>query len=624
MSSNHWLGARLTGSGVYFRVWAPEAERVDLVVFDAAGEPSTREGAQPHALRRQEAGYFAATVAGLGAGTRYKFRVDGEGPYPDPASRFQPDGPHGPSAVVDSAKYAWQDADWPGVRMHGQVIYELHIGTFSPEGTFDAAAAQLSELASLGVTTLELMPIAEFPGRWNWGYDGVDLFAPYHGYGDYDALKRFVDTAHGVGLAVLLDVVYNHLGPDGNYLACFSPGYFTDKYANDWGAAINFDGPGAAEVREFFIQNACHWIGEFHVDGLRLDATQSIHDASPRHVLAELSERTRAAAAPRSIILVAENEPQRIDCLLPVEQGGHGLDAMWNDDFHHSARVALTGTHDGYFHDHRGQPQEFISAIKRGFLFQGQYYHWQKGPRGTPVGDQAAAAFVHFIQNHDQVGNTLDGTRIQRLTSPGRLRAMTALLLLGPQTPMLFMGQEFGASNGFGFFADHGPGLRTEVHAGRREFLKQFQAYADGDAQARVKDPGDEATFRNSVLDFSERAKHAEIYRMHKDLLALRRSDPVIAGQNRHALDGAVLGPAAFVLRWFDAEAGDRLLLVNLRDESELNPAPEPLLAPPLGGAWQVVLSTEDPAYGGAGIIEPCGEHGWRLPAECTVLLRPI
>ncbi|HZP88303.1 MAG TPA: malto-oligosyltrehalose trehalohydrolase [Burkholderiales bacterium] len=608
-----FLGARLRADGVEFRVWAPASRSVSVVL-----ERNEREA---FALDAYADGYFYGFVPGIGAGARYRYRLDRGQSYPDPCSRFQPEGPHGPSMVVDPQRYAWTDAQWPGVRMQGQVIYELHVGTFTPEGTFDAAIAQLAALESLGITVIELLPVAEFPGRWNWGYDGVDLYAPFHGYGDADALKRFVDAAHERGLGVILDVVYNHLGPDGNYLPCFSPDYFTDRYDNEWGQAINFDGPNSGPVREFFIRNACYWISEFRLDGLRLDATQSIHDSSSPHVLSEITRRVRAAAAPRTIILVAENEPQQLRCLAPTEEGGFGLDAMWNDDFHHCARVALTGRHDGYYHDHRGKSQEFISAIKRGFLFQGQYYDWQGKPRGTPVTDEPAWAFVHFIQNHDQVANTLHGERLHRITSPGRYRTMTALMLLGPQTPMLFMGQEFGSESPFTFFADHGSALGPSVHAGRREFLSQFTAYATPAAQAKVPNPSDEETFRACHLDFSQRQSHAALYLLHRDLLSLRREDPVIARQDRFAIDGAVLSDRAFVLRWFDDQWGDRLLAVNLGDELDFCPAPEPLLAPPCNAEWELKWSSEHPRYEGLGVLMPCTDKGWRLPGESATLL---
>ncbi|HEY3698125.1 MAG TPA: alpha-amylase family glycosyl hydrolase, partial [Spongiibacteraceae bacterium] len=330
-SNRYRQGAQLNENGAQFRLWAPAARAVTLVLEN----PMQRIAMQP-----EDEGFFRATVADIAAGTLYRYQLDGSDLFPDPCSRYQPLGPHGPSQLIDRDAWRWHDADWHGIDIEGQIIYEMHIGTFTAAGTFDAAQAHFAHLLELGVTVLEIMPIAEFPGRFNWGYDGVNFYAPYHGYGDYDALKRFVDAAHQYGLAVILDVVYNHLGPDGNYLGKYSPCYFTDRYCNEWGAAINYDGEHCEPVREFHIANACYWIDEFHLDGLRLDATQSIHDSGPRHVLAELSQRARVAAGSRRIILIAENEPQQVHCLAPIERGGHGLDAMWNDDFHHSARVA--------------------------------------------------------------------------------------------------------------------------------------------------------------------------------------------------------------------------------------------------------------------------------------------
>ncbi|CAN7350500.1 malto-oligosyltrehalose trehalohydrolase [Rhizobacter sp. LjRoot28] len=616
---DHVLGARAQGDGTSFRVWAPAARQVRV---ELAGGSGARRNSVP--LVREPDGHFGGVIAGIGPGALYRYRLDDADSLPDPCSRYQPEGPHGPSMVTDPGAYRWRDAQWQGITLAGQVIYELHIGTFTTEGTFDAASRELPELKALGVTAIEIMPVAECAGRWNWGYDGVLLYAPYHVYGDADALKRFVDAAHGLGLAVILDVVYNHLGPDGNVLASYSADYFTDRYANEWGQAINFDGPNSGPVRAYFVGNACHWIGQYHLDGLRLDATQSMHDASPLHIVAELtaSARETAAATGRRIVVVAENEPQQIHTVDPQERGGHGLDGLWNDDFHHSARVAATGRHEGYFHDHRGHAQEFVSAVKRGFLFQGQHYGWQNQPRGSQVTDQPAAAFIVFTQNHDQVANTLDGRRLTRLTSPARNRTLTALLLLGPQTPMLFMGQEFAASTPFTFFADHVPDLARQVWAGRREFVAQFEPFASAEAQALVLDPAAESTFRACKLDFTERATHAPVYRLHRDLLALRRTDPVIAAQRRDAIDGAVLGDDAFILRWFDAACGDRLLLVNLGHERRVSPVPEPLLAPPRGHAWRRVWSSDDPAYDGPGITEPQVADGWRLPGESAIFLR--
>jgi maltooligosyltrehalose trehalohydrolase len=527
--------------------------------------------------------------------------------------------------VIDPLAYRWHDADWPGVGMLGQVLYELHIGTFTPAGTFDAAIPELAELKRFGITLIELMPVAEFPGRWNWGYDGVDLYAPSHTYGDASALQRFVDAAHTLGLGVILDVVYNHLGPDGNYLRAYSDNYFTDRYKNDWGDAINFDGPQAQAVREFFIQNACYWIAEFHLDGLRLDATQNIYDAGPVHVLAELSQRTRVVAWPRQIILIAENEPQDVRCLAPCDDGGFGLDAMWNDDFHHAACVALTGRREAYYTDYRGEPQEFISAVKRGFLYQGQRSHWQHQPRGSAVPPtQAASSFVLFTQNHDQVANSLYGERITTMTSPARYRVLTALMLLAPGTPMLFMGQEFGASTPFLYFADYGAtALARSINKGRKQSLVQFPSYGSPAAQALVPDPCTESTFIRSKLNLAERDTHVALYRFHEDLLRLRREDPVIAAQDHTHIDGAVLGLYAFVLRYLSHRGADRLLVVNLGEDFDYVPAPEPLLAPVSRGSWRLVWSSDEPRYGGPGSINPCREEGWHLPGLSASLLAP-
>ena len=434
------VGAEVMADGhTHVRVWAPAHEQVVV-----AHGPSLRGRAplEPEVATR---GYFSGRVEGLGAGGRYAFLLDDDShPLPDPASRFQPGGPHGPSEVVDAAAFRWSDGDWAGVPARGQVIYEMHVGTFTPEGTYAAAADRLELLADVGVTVVELMPLAEFVGRFGWGYDGVDLWAPSHLYGGPDDLRRFIDRAHACKLGVILDVVYNHFGPDGNYLAQFAPGYFTRRYENDWGAAINYDGIDAAPVRELVVENAAYWVNEFHFDGLRLDATQDVRDASPEHVIAAVARRARAAAGGRALYIVAENEPQDARLVRPAAQEGYGLDAMWNDDFHHTSVVALTGRNEAYYSDYRGTAQELASAVRWGFLYQGQRYAWQKRGRGTPALDLSAERFVTYLENHDQVANTARGARLAASVDPGRLRAMTALLLLGPSTPMLFQGQEWG------------------------------------------------------------------------------------------------------------------------------------------------------------------------------------
>jgi maltooligosyltrehalose trehalohydrolase len=604
------------GEGTHFRVWAPRRRRVEVVVDAKAGFPSV-------SLEPERDGYFAGTTL-VDAGTLYRFRLD-DGPnlYPDPASRFQPDGPLGPSQIVDPTRFRWTDKAWAGVGLDQQVIYEIHIGTFTPEGTWAAACRQLAELAGLGITVLEVMPVADFPGRFGWGYDGVDLFAPTRLYGEPDDFRTFVDRAHAAGLGVILDVVYNHIGPVGNFLSAFAPAYFTDRYKNEWSEAINFDGPDAGPVREFFLANAAYWIDEFHLDGLRLDATQQMFDSSPENILAALAARVRQAAAGRKTLIVAENEPQCARLVRSRERGGYGIDALWNDDFHHSAVVAMTGHNEAYYTDFLGDPQEFISACKWGFLYQGQYYSWQKKRRGGSALDLEPSQFINFIQNHDQVANSGQGRRCHELTSPGRLRAMSALLLLAPQTPMLFMGQEFASSSPFLFFADHDAELAPKVAQGRREFLAQFPSVALPESQAAVADPADPDTFARCRLDFGERQRHAAIYQLHKDLLKLRREDSVFRAPRRRGIDGAVLAGHVFLLRFFGEDGGDRLVVVNLGRDWHLNLAPEPLLAPPEGQSWGLVWSSEDLRYGGGGTPALETADNWRIPGEAAIVMMP-
>ncbi|WP_448189037.1 malto-oligosyltrehalose trehalohydrolase [Azospirillum sp. sgz301742] len=611
----------LPGGAVHFRLWAPKCSRASVLIGPDIG-PDAR--AEP--LEAEGDGYFSALVDGVPVGSRYRFRVDQDKtPYPDPASRFQPEGPHGPSQVVDPFRFDWTDHAWQGRSIRGQVVYEMHVGTFTPEGTWDAAMEQLPRLAELGVTVLELMPVSEFSGRFGWGYDGVNLFAPTRLYGEPDAMRRFVDRAHGLGLAVILDVVYNHFGPDGNYLKCFSDAYFTGKYENEWGEAINFDGPDSGPVREYFVMNAGYWVDEFHLDGLRLDATQQIFDSSPVNVMAEISAAVRAAARGRATILVGENEPQHSELLRPCEEGGGacGLDALWNDDFHHSAMVALTGRNEAYYTDYRGTPQEFVSAMKYGFLYQGQWYAWQKKRRGMPAFGVDPAAMVTFLQNHDQIANSGRGLRVHALTAPGRYRAFTALMLLGPGTPMLFQGQEFASSSPFFYFADHKPDLAELVAKGRGEFLAQFPSIATPAMQTQLAVPHDPRTFERSKLDPAERERNAWATALHRDLLRLRREDAVFRAQRPRGLDGAVLAEEAFVLRFFGEDGDDRLLLVNMGRDLTLTPVPEPLLAPPLGHRWRLLWSSEEPVYGGGGTPEVETDGSWHLSGHAAMVLAP-
>ena len=607
----HHTAGHTNERGAHARVWAPGHAKVTLVVE----APNARE----LVLGREPDGHHSGFAPGLAAGARYRFRL-GDDPtlYPDPASRYQPEGPFGPSEVIDPSSFAWTDAGWQGLAPDKHVFYELHLGTFTPEGTWAAAAQWLDYFVELGVTTLELMPIAEFAGRHGWGYDGVDLFAPFHPYGTPDDARRFVDQAHARGLAVILDVVYNHLGPAGNYLFTWSPHYRSDK-TNEWGDTLNFDGEGALGMRELVISNAAYWIDEFHLDGLRLDATQAIHDRSASHVLGEVARAARAAAPDRHVFLVAENEAQDNTLLSPAI----GLDAMWNDDFHHAARVALSGRSEAYLSDYRGTPQELLSAVKRGFLFQGQLYSWQRNPRGTSSRGLERHRFVHFLDNHDQAANLGVNERLVTTADAGQLRALTALLLLTPELPLLFQGQEYGAPQPWRFFVDHAEELHAPIRDGRAQFMAQFPPFATPEAQAALYDPCVEATFRASVLDPRERRLDSPWGRLHKDLLALRRDDPAFTDPRPASLDGAVLPPHAFAIRYFqDDPMRDRLLLINLGASLAEPHQPEPLLASPDGG-WRLRWSSEDPRYGGHGTPTIFGRRRLALPARSAVLLVP-
>ena len=574
-------------------------------------------------MAAEENGYFAATVEQVTAGNRYQYELDGHR-YADPASRFQPDGPFGWSQVVDPASYGWHDAPWRGVRLGGQVLYELHVGTFTQEGTWRSAIDRLAHLQRVGVTVVELMPVAEFPGDFGWGYDGVFPFAPTRLYGVPDDFRAFVDRAHQMGLGVILDVVYNHLGPSGAVHREYAQEYFTSKYDNEWGDALNFDGPASAAVREYFISNAAYWIDEFHLDGLRLDAIQSIHDRSPEHVVTALTRRAREAAGPRSIIVVAENERQQAAFLRP-DRGAGALDAVWNDDFHHSAVVSITGRREAYYSDHRGRPQELISAAKYGHLFQGQRYAWQKAPRGTRTDGVPPSAFITFLENHDQVANSsATGHRLCHRADSGRVRAATALLLLLPSTPMLFQGQELGSSAPFLYFAHHSGELAEAVQKGRAIHVSQFPSIASEDARAALPVPHERSTFERCKLQWDEQAIDRRWCRLHEDLLALRRTDPAFRRQPDD-IDGAVLEGEAFVLRYPAQEAmEERLLVVNFGGDVVSGSFPEPLVAPPGGCTWQTKWSTESLAYGGSGAYPIVTADGWRIPAHSATVLAPI
>jgi len=616
------IGAELVGENqTHFRVWAPKARELDVVVEH--GQNSKRTF---HPLSPDPGGYFSGALD-VGVDTRYWFRVNtGEKFCPEPASRFQPEGAHGPSCIIDPGQFQWTDSQWPGpaaTGLKGQIIYEMHIATFTKEGTWRAATEQLAELARIGITVVEMMPIADFPGKFGWGYDGVNLFAPSHLYGTPDDLRAFIDRAHSLGVAVILDVVYNHFGPDGNYLGIFSDDYLIREKENEWGNAINFDGANSGPVREFFITNGRYWIEEFHFDGFRFDATHAIRDRSSEYIIGAVGRAAREAAGSRSIILVAENDLQEAKMARPRSEGGDDLDGMWNDDFHHSAVVALTGRNEAYFSDYLGAPQEFIAAAKYGFLYQGQARSWRKALRGTSTFGIAPEVFVCFIENHDQIANTSPGQRLRFQTSPSRYRAMTGLLLLGPWTPLLFQGQEFGASGPFLFFADAGDSsVRDGTRRGRAKLLAPFLSLTEEETWKILPAPDDPDVFARCKLDFSERKRNRELYDLHIDLLKLRREDSRFRQQSSGGIDGAVLGRLSFVLRYFSEANDDWLLLVNFGESQVLHPVSEPLLAPPTGHKWETLWTSDSPRYGGAGSIALATQEQWILPAESAVALR--
>ncbi|WP_108397376.1 alpha-amylase family glycosyl hydrolase [Devosia submarina] len=609
------IGAEPIADGVSFRVWAPDHQSVSLVL----------DNGQEHAFEPEESGYWSLFAPGLGAGALYRFRLSGRSELlPDPCSRFQPQGVAGPSMAVDPTTFEWSDANWAGPRRQA-VYYELHIGTFTQEGTLAAATEKLAWLRDVGVTIIELMPLNTCVGSFGWGYDGVLLFAPTPNYGTPDDLRRFIDRAHALGLGVIHDVVYNHFGP-GEICPLYAADYFSGRPANEWGKSMNFDGPNSAPVREFFCSNAAYWIDEFHFDGLRIDATQALQDDGPEHIISALSKAARAAAGSRSIVLVSENEPQQSYQVRSSAKGkGYGLDALWNDDFHHSARVALTGRSEAYFHDHLGRAQEFVSAAKYGFLFQGQRYDWQDANRGHFGLDLLPDNFIHFIQNHDQIANTPGSRRISQLTSPALLRAVTALLLLGPQSPMLFQGQEFGATTNFYYFLDQQGEVAAAVEAGRKAFVSQFPSLDEKQALGHVQPPHERSTFNSSKLNWTETKLHQHIVELHLNLLQLRRTTAAFQrSQQQRTVDGSTISENAFLLRYFgEKQHEDRLLLVNLGSDVKVRSIPDPLYAPPTGYKWITAWSSQEVRYGGTGQRNVDTDEPWVLTAETALLFAP-
>jgi len=551
----------LPAGGVRFRLWAPSQERIELALDDAA----------PRAMTRGADGWHTVDVADATEGVHYGFRLADGGIVPDPASRRQPNNVHGMSEWIDTARLEF-GIPWQGRRWEEIVLYELHVGAFTPEGTFAAAIEKLDELASLGVTALQIMPIADFPGLRNWGYDGVYPYAPDASYGTPRDLARLVDAAHARGIAVFLDVVYNHFGPEGNHIARYAPEFFTDRHRTPWGAGLNFDDPKAQPVRDFFVENALYWLREYRFDGLRLDAVHAILDDSATHLLEEIARRVRAAIADRPVHLVLENEDNVSRLLRRGADGRPQLfTAQWNDDIHHVLHVASSRECVAYYEEYLDDTRLTARAIGEGFAFQGEVMRARGRPRGEDSTRLPPAAFVSFIQNHDQVGNRAFGERLGTMVSPEKLRAVASVYLLAPQIPMLFMGEEWNSSQPFLFFCDFHGELAEAVRRGRREEFKRFPQFTDPAHRERIPDPQDPATFQRSKLAWEERKRpeHAEWLRWYQRALAARRSYVVpLISEIRGAAASHVVGPNAVFVSW-SAGAGRRLRLsANLADEA--------------------------------------------------------
>ena len=582
------LGAIPTAGGTRFEVWAPEARRVE-VVRETPGKPKR---AWP--LDGDAAGVFRGEVAGIEPGDLYRYRLDGAGLYPDPASRFQPLGVHGPSQVIDPASFPWTDQEFCPVALDRLVLYELHVGAFTPEGTFTAARAKLPYLKDLGVTAVELMPVADFPGSRNWGYDGVALFAPARCYGTPDELRAFVNEAHRLGLAVHLDVVYNHFGPDGFYGSVFSRHYLSSTARTPWGPAVNLCGEGAAEVRRFFIENALHWIVEYHIDGLRLDATHALADDGPVPFLAELAAAVRSAD--RSALLIAEDIRNLNVMLRPASEGGWGLDGVWSDDFHHQLRRSLVGDRHGYYADFSGTVEDIAQTLRQGWFFTGQFSPHYGTHRGTDPGPVSPQQCVIYLQNHDQVGNRPFGERLHHQIEPAAWRAASVLLLVAPETPLLFMGQEWAASTPFLYFTDHRPELGRRVTEGRKRELARLGRLRQTDSGQPMPDPQARATFEASRLDWTEalRPPHRAALALYRRLLSLRATEPAFRTSDRGSFAVRPLDGSALLVRRQAGEESVLLAVIRLRGAGlvDLRGLPEADAGP--GRRWRLLLTTED------------------------------
>jgi maltooligosyltrehalose trehalohydrolase len=613
-------GALPDGDATLFRVWAPASERVDVVLYGPGAE-------RVCVLEPEGGGWFAGRVPEVGAGARYRYRLDAGDTYPDPASRSQPEGVYGASEVVDPAAFHWTDAGWKGVPLEETVLYELHVGTATPAGTFDALIGKLDALRDLGVTALELMSVGEFPGARNWGYDGVFPWAPASAYGGPEGLRRLADAAHERGLAVVLDVVYNHLGPEGNCLHAVTGGrFFTDRHRTPWGETVNYDGEGCEAVRGYAITNALHWLREYHLDGLRLDATHAIVDDGEPHLLRELADAVRdAVSVGRHVALFAEDERNDRRLVTLIEEGGYGLDAVWADDFHHQVRSLTAGDGEGYFADYSGTVGDLAVTLRKGWFYEGQESAVLGAPRGTPATGIAPPRFVHAIQNHDQVGNRAFGGRLGHDVPLPLYRAASAVLLLSPYTPLVWMGQEWHASSPFLYFTDHPEELGRLVTQGRRDEFSRFSAFADPEAREGIPDPQAEETFRRSKLIWDERLRqpHLGVLSLYRELLALRRSHPALVERSRASFAVACVADGVLAMRRTGAKDAAVLLLASFEGAAKVDLARTFETRAPGGKPWKVWLWSEEPRFGGeGGKVELTKKGVLEMPGAGAVVLR--
>jgi maltooligosyltrehalose trehalohydrolase len=586
------LGASVSEGGIRFRVWAPRASSVALVIM---GDN------EPYQMNPEERGYFSTFIQRLEPGKRYCYLLNEGEPRPDPVSRFQPEGVHGPSEVIDPSQFKWEDQDWKGIPLEEMIVYELHTGTFTPEGTFEAIVPFLDYLRNeLGITAIELMPVAQFPGERNWGYDGAYLFAPQNSYGGPDGLKRLINACHQKGLAVILDVVYNHLGPEGNYLGEYGP-YFTDRYKTPWGPAVNFDGSESDEVRKFVIDNVLYWVTEYHIDGLRIDAIHGIFDFSAQHILDEIRESVhqQARRLGRQIVVIAESDLNDVRVINPPSKGGYGLDAQWNDDFHHCLHTLLTGEQNGYYQDF-GDLSQMAKAIGEGFVYSGQYSPYRKRRHGSPSKHLLPTRFVVFSQNHDQVGNRMQGDRLTTLVPLEALKLAAGIVLLSPNIPLLFMGEEYGEEAPFQYFVSHSDrGLIEAVRKGRMEEFSSFQW------EGEIPDPQDQMTFIRSKinLDLRLHEKNNTLFEFYGMLIKLRKERPSLSCLDKKGMQVRGFEKERVLLVQRECK-GDRLICIF-----NFNQKPIKIETGIEKGTWQKIFASASDEWDGMGALVPESIH---------------